>query len=593
MIMGRFQKRLYTLAIGMLLCSVHDATAAFSSSDTLDLDVTFTGVRDVSLRDAHKQMIWPRPADLNLDKPAFEYSLMPVRMNVNPTWEREKPKRLKLEEPMQRLYRGFVDLGMGNYLSPSLTASYTDLRAKDSNWGTQILHQSTRGGFILDESLENESPQQFSSTEVSGWYKKFFKRHQLTTTTAYNRDHISYYGRTNEVLVDTSFFGTGDSSTFQSWNSEVRFGQLNNDADLKIEATAKYQLFWNDRNVKEHNLDATVSIQRNVESTPFSLLLHSNIDRLKRQEEGLILAPQKQAIFDLHPNISKSTENLKTHFGFGLWIDAQGNKPFLFVPEISASLSLLQNVFVAYGELGGGIDQNRFAAALELNPFIPSPADTTSDWQNTYENLAVRGGLKGSITRAIAFDLSASNKNRKQHLFWTPIDPFGNGSAFSPLYQDVNITTLSGNATWKLNDATSISSSIQQHTYRFADTLQTEMTAWNLPSMEIRGQVRHSIKDKIHFNSSIEWVTGRRGMNAYSPIVESIEEITEITSQSILGYAYDLQDILRWNMRIEYAYNARISAWISGINLLNRTNPVFYGYNDQGIRFQMGFNYAF
>ena len=52
-------------------------------------------------------------------------------------------------------------------------------------------------------------------------------------------------------------------------------------------------------------------------------------------------------------------------------------------------------------------------------------------------------------------------------------------------------------------------------------------------------------------------------------------------------------DIVDWNIRVEYRYNARLGAWLSGENLLNRTNPLLFGYNSQGTRVTFGFNYAF
>ena len=67
----------------------------------------------------------------------------------------------------------------------------------------------------------------------------------------------------------------------------------------------------------------------------------------------------------------------------------------------------------------------------------------------------------------------------------------------------------------------------------------------------------------------------------------------DYASQSLVGFAYDMDDFVNWGLNVRYIYNARLNAWISGENLLNRPNPLFVGYNSQGIRFQLGFNYAF
>ena len=63
--------------------------------DTLDLNVTFVGDREVLMRDAHKEMHWPEPAVIARQKPNFSYTVLPKRIDVQPTWERKKRSDLK------------------------------------------------------------------------------------------------------------------------------------------------------------------------------------------------------------------------------------------------------------------------------------------------------------------------------------------------------------------------------------------------------------------------------------------------------------------------------------------------------------------
>ena len=62
------------------------STPVFAAGDTLDLDVTFIGDREILLQDAHKQLHWPEPAQLKTTKPTFNYSMLSKRMNVQPEW---------------------------------------------------------------------------------------------------------------------------------------------------------------------------------------------------------------------------------------------------------------------------------------------------------------------------------------------------------------------------------------------------------------------------------------------------------------------------------------------------------------------------
>ncbi len=571
------------------------ALASTVSPDTLDLNVTFTGDREVLLRDAHKEMHWPQPATITRSKGDFSYSVLPTRKNVQPVWERERPKRLKIDEPLPLLYRGFGEVGMGNFLSPSLLVSYTDLRSRNQSWGTEVSHRSTRDGFIgLLES--SPIPQRFSTNEWAGWYKRFFGKTYVAAQSNYTRNLVSYYGRAEGFhTIDSVSIGSGDSVVFNAWHAQLEFGSQDQSRQKwKHQSTVDYGVFWNDQNVKEQNLDARFQLQGSVEETPVSLVMHANIDRLNRNSEGFILTPQKQAVFDLHTLAMRDFNQLKTSFGFGMWVDAQGQQPFLFVPEIEASIGLLQNLFVPYVKLGGGIDQNRYETVLAENPFVPSPspADSGQTWQNTYETIHLQAGMRGSITSAIAFHVSAEHSRRNQHLFWAPNTHVGDGAYFRPLYQDLSITTLQANATWKLGQSTEFIGEVQQHTYTVRDSSFNEMSAWNLPTFEVNGSVQHTIKQKLRILTSLNVKTGRRGLKSATLDVND-PEVIETSSATAWGYAYEMNDFLQWDVRIDYLYNARLNAWVSGQNLLNQANPIFAGYNGQGTRFQLGFSIAF
>ncbi len=576
------------------LATALPALAHEANRDTLDLNVTFVGDREVLMRDAHKEMHWPEPATITLQKPNFDYSVLPKRIDVQPTWERQKARRLKVEDPLQRLYKGFVEGGMGNYTSPYLLLNYADLRSREHAWGVEYSHRSTHGGFSYDnDSLGTDVPQDFSSNALEGWYTRFFKKEYVKISSRHNREALSYYGRVDGLNEgDSSLFPLGDSSVYNTLHMRAELGDLESARrDWRHRVVLDYGRLWNDRNTNESNFDAAITLQGAIEDNPVSLDLHTNIDRLDRQEEGLIVPLAKQAIFDLHPAVYKSHKALKTKLGFGMWVDAQGNQPFLFVPELEASVSLLQNLFIPYVSIDGGVVQNRFETALASNPFLPSPTDSASIWKNSYEGIVAQGGMRGSITSAFTFDVSARHRRVNQALAWAPDQVYGNGASFRPIYQDLSITTLQANAHLKLGEATELQGQVQQHAYAVRDSALSVSTPWNLPTLEIDIQASHTIKEKLKLSTGLRTVTGRTGLNAVPLLAEGDQFVNNQSGN--VGYAYELQDILDWRLRIEYRYNARLGAWLNGENLLNRANPIWAGYNSQGTRVTFGFNYAF
>lgn len=555
------------------------------TSDTLDLDVTFIGDREVSLQDAHKELHWPEPAKLNKPKPVFQYAVLPKRINVQPEWTKQGPIRLKIEQPLPRLYKGFVEAGMGNYISPYVRIGYSELRSRKGSWGVEALHESTNGGFLPSDSID----QLFSTNHFDAYLKRFHKNEAITLRSQFVRNHISPYGAVNDLSeIDET---PSHATNIHVWSNNAILENFDSNRKWNHRAELDYHYLWTNADATEHNFDVQILMSGEVESTPIQLEFHTNIDRLSRWSEGAPKHTARQAIFDLHPRIQSQFGPIKTEYGMGLWVDAQGKRPFSFVPEVSASMSLLRDLFIPYIRINGGVNQNRYETALTSNPFITSPSDSSTTFQNTYEKILLEGGMRGSITEALAFQISASHGRFDQFMLWGPANPYGNGTWYQPIYMDLNRTQFQGNTTLKIKESATLFAQVTTNTYATDDTTFSAGQAWNLPTFELEVDYVHTIKEKIRIQNQLLFQSGRLGLNA-SDGQEPSETIFS-NSGDLIGYEYTLDNFLMWNLQLEYIYNARLNGWLKINNILNQDNPLFLGYNSQGIRFQMGANLAF
>ena len=75
-------KTLTLIATAATAIAVATPALAGAHLDTLGLNVTFVGDREVLMRDAHKEMHWPEPAVIGLQKPEFTYSVLPKRLSL-------------------------------------------------------------------------------------------------------------------------------------------------------------------------------------------------------------------------------------------------------------------------------------------------------------------------------------------------------------------------------------------------------------------------------------------------------------------------------------------------------------------------------
>jgi hypothetical protein len=576
-------------AIGFTV--LNNARAATAVNDTLDLDVTFIGDREVLLQDAHKQLHWPEAASIGTAKPSFSYSVIPKRLNVEPEWTRNGPIRLKINDPLSRLYKGYVNVGMGNFLSPLLHVSFSDVRSRSKSWGVQFKHKSTDGGFVDDDAIE----QAFSTNHLDGYYRKLWKNEAMTFSSSFDRENISLYG--GEPMANSLQTGVTSSYNYQVIANRLNLSNRQSSrARWQHNVTLNHDYLWSSHHAEEHNFDLSANLSGLLDTIPASVELHVNVDRLNQPEEGLKAKNERQAIFDLHPQIRKDFGPIKTSIGLGMWIDAQGKQPFLIAPEIEATVSLLRDLFIPYVRIDGGVRQNRYQRALRSNPFVNLPMasvmDTIKTWHNTYETIHATAGMRGSITRSFTFNINAEFKRNNQHLFWVPQYGDGDGRSFIPLYQDINITSLNGDAAWKLGKSTELLGHVAQHNYRIRDSLTNVQEAWFMPRLELEAALQHTIKGKLRVKANLLIQTGRKGLASADE--GDLGTIVNVQSNGpAIGSASSMSNITMLNIQAEYLYNARLSGWLKLNNALNQVNPFLTGYDSQGIRFQMGASYAF
>jgi hypothetical protein len=448
-------------------------------------------------------------------------------------------------------------------------------------------HESSRGGYSENDSIKDW----FSSSSLSCWAKRFVGSESIQFTGDYSRQSVNFYGGSPGIqqLDDSS------ERLYNVWATHL---EIKNIEAKKIQHhfKASYQ-FLHEQGLHEHNFDLGLSLKTDIslrqtddkktlKTVPLTVRAHTNIDRFRLQNESNEAPNERQAIFDFHPSIQQAFRNIQTQLGFGLWIDAQGNKPFLVVPELEASTSLLRDLFIPYVKIKGGVKQNRYLTLANANPFLSNQTDSLN---NTYEKIHLQAGMRGSITKTFTFNLSAHHLRFDQFLLWRPDNDNIRGETFLPLYLDMNQTTLQADASWRLGQSFTLTGQIQQNTYQVTGTPSSYLQPWNLPTFETQLGAIYTWQEKIRIASQLEVKTGRQSLQAWST-----SELPPVyNGEEFVGYETSLGALTMLNVQIEYLYNGRLSGWVHLNNLLNQPNLFLPGYNSQRFRFQMGINYSF
>ncbi len=549
---------------------------AQAQRDTLGLDVTFIGDREMLLRDAHKILVWPEAAPLPVGKPQFSYNLLAKRLTVEPNWEPVEAKRLDVQQPLPMLYRGYVRAGYGLYQTPLLDASVTDLRSKEGTWGVDLNHHSTRGGLTDVDSL----PEVFSTSHAQLWGKRFLRKaHVLEAEGNLQRDVVSYYGQAADSVFVLAHPGR---DRYLRMGTGVRWSRWEADsAAIRHEASLFYRHLAAESGTRENNLDFQGELVTYREGERLELGWGANHDRRTYLKPDSTEQTDQQLVLRVSPALITQRGPVSARVGAHITLDARGGQVFHFNPVASASLNILKGLFVPYVQLEGGVDQNRLETVLDRNPLVrPDLA-----LQNTYRKWDLEGGLTGHFARNIHYRGRASYQRFAQYLYFVNDSALQSGLRFQGLYANLTVFTLGGELSMQLGESLTLTGQLDLHTYG----TDSQAEAWNLPALAWRAEARYTFQEKLVVMADLAYQGQRKGLS-WVPL-EGSQALS--TPEGTTAYSVDLSRFIDANVSLEYLYNKRMSAWIQLSNVAAARYAVWSGYPVQRFQAMLGFSYAF
>ena len=196
------------LYLVLLLCLPMLSLA--QEEDNLPDSLRFTITKDYRpvARDARK--ILPQP-EVKHDTAALkevDYTVIPKTKEV--TYEAEPLKATKLSnEPLPKLYNGFVKAGFRNYTMPFFEASFGSLRSKKYQAGFFARYHAS---FAKLNKVRNFG---FTDAGIRGFGKYFMKNHVIKGSLEYDVDENYYYGWDRGDLTIATVPAVSDDSLHQ------------------------------------------------------------------------------------------------------------------------------------------------------------------------------------------------------------------------------------------------------------------------------------------------------------------------------------------------------------------------------------------
>ncbi|MAW94137.1 MULTISPECIES: TonB-dependent receptor [unclassified Leeuwenhoekiella] len=504
----------------------------------------------------------------------------------------EKSKRIKL-------YDNYVRLGFGTYTT-ALAEFYSNWEInRDSNFGVYLNHNSSQGdidGVVLDDF--------FYDTDLNLNYTSNTRDYTLNTDLDLGHKSYNWYGVADDVkamptMLDLinpthNYFQAGLSGTIEfndgffekAYARAGYFGDNYQSSEIRAIVAPEFML-----PIADHKLSLDLkldyvngSFERNYQNSAgieYSHLIVSANPSVQVLRDDLTLDLGITAAAHFNPNATETNLNI--------------------YPSVCASYRVVDEYFIAYGGLEGGLMQNSYQQLATENPFV-SPTLETYDTTNdpnfeprtivpTDQKYDLYAGIKGKLSSAMSYNLRASYLSQNDRLLYKNNPRFddnnGNlgrdnyqfGNSFGIVIDDLRTLSLFGELNFDVNSNLKMRVNGEVFTYE----TETEAEAWNLPDFKASFFADYQIDENWFAGLTLFYVGERKDeVNVTGPF-------NKVGNPQLVT----LDSFFDANAHAGYRLNDQLSFFVRVNNALGNNYQRWVNYPVQGIQGMAGATYRF
>ncbi len=493
--------------------------------------------------------------------------------------EEIKPARIKVLDPLDKLYRGYLKAGLGMYLTPLVDLHYGSERSRNNNWGLHYNHLSSH------QSLNDVGFSGYSDNHGDIFYKHFLDEYAIRGDIYYDRN-VNYFYGFNEA--DTMISRDDIKQRFQSIGARTKIASYLQDIpQFNYNAELEFRNYTDAFNARENYFKIKGGVQNIIDYELYGVDGSLDINGYKRNSQQKLTdtiptedyvpsdLSETTSILSLNPHIITNRDKLKAKVGLGIALNIGDKTRFHFYPKAEFKYSF-HDIFIPYLGVDGGLKRNNFFSLSQDNPFVLSNLDT----RVTNVKYNIYGGVRGSISNTITFNLSASKqKIVDQPLFFNDT-VYSIGNKFDVLYDTMDLFSVSGQMSYKMGEKINV---YGKATYNLYSTLNQEH-AWNLPAVDVTIGGVYDVADKIVIRGDIFFNGPRKAKSL------TFVEGAELTNNE---YIVDLPAYFDFNLGAEYRYTKRFSVFLNFNNVVGQKYREYFRYPVQSINVLGGLTVSF
>jgi hypothetical protein len=560
----------------LILIVLKASAVALLAQNDLKREVTLYNPYKPSLTEVRKKSYLPDINDTTTVRPDFSYNISTRPYYPVYTISTIKAASL-IPDPLTKLYKSYINLGFGNYLSPLAEISISSERSKKGAFGFYASHYSTNGKVKLQN--EKKTFAGYMDNDLALYGRKFFRKSYLSGSLDFSQNTRYAYG------YDTVF------TSFDPDKKDIRIGYNNPGVSLQYASMTLdssvfsydfklgYDFFYNTSRLYQHNFNLKGEMATVIKG--FYTGLNPGFSYSVLSDD--INAGPKYNIY-LNPYVTKSTDLWNFRLGFNAMLDRNmTNKPeFHIYPDISFGFSIVPSYLGFFTGLSGRLERNSPSEMLEMNPFIIGDGSLFR-LPSTDHSLIVMAGMKGNTGIGGSYLLKASYSIIADMPLFSNFsfpDTLFNpeyGNRFIPFTDDAEVLEINGSMNGIITSRLSYSGEASWYHYTMSESLY----AWNRPDWEARLNLNYNLRDKIIASAGFISSGSRKllasRINDFPPATDFI-----FTTPVHFGM----------NLGVEYRYTKILSFWFRMNNISARPYYEWAYYPSQRFMGMLGFTYS-
>jgi len=488
----------------------------------------------------------------------------------------------------ERLFDNYLALGYGNYSTPFIELFLNQNRKFENDYGVYLKYISTENG--IENTPLNTG---VSNLNIGGYYMKEERSFNWKIGGNIHQQKYNWYG-----LPNINF----DTSTIDAIVEQQTYGYYELNGEIIFEDSyfsnikTSVNLFEDSFGSKEigfslipHLKLPLTRIYRNLKD----LELQTSIHYLQGEfEQNYANDSNRSYAFlnlGIHPVLRLDWKKLNIKLGTKIYLSSDIENSLtdiLAYPDIEISHPLNSGLLNIYTGASGDLHMNSFQSLSTLNPFVSPTLFLTQ----TNEQYNLFGGINGTLSSNISFNLKANYKKDEDHALFIRNNSKSNGefsnsivlqgyeygNSFGVFYDDISTFSIFAELEIAASKKIQLGGNLQMNSY----TTTFQQIAWNLPKIEgaIFGKYQNN---NWYANANMFFVGERLDVNYNDTFPSTISNI-----QSLKGFA----DI---NLNGGYHFNDFLSAFIKLNNVLGTDYERYANYNVIGFQALAGVTYKF